>query len=292
MHFGCISFRYAYMNGRYVRKHIEKVLSGMSFNAANKFVKLYLMPRPAWAAVAGVIGAIGFAGVALPAKAQTEIPSDFDVAGSITIVSDYRWRGLSLTGGGMAIQPNIVVDHVSGVYAGVFASNIIDTPVRGDLRTQLYGGYATEIAPGLNIDVGMIYYLHPNGDEAAGGSDYAELASDVSYMLGPIEAQASLNYIWKQSALESDNIYASFALGGGIPSTPISVRAQVGHMDGGLVRFGPDGHFWDWSIGATANLGRVTAGVRYVDTSIPTTGVKAVDRFYDSQLLFTLGVSF
>ena len=33
-------------------------------------------------------------------------------------------------------------------------------------------------------------------------------------------------------------------------------------------------------------------GVRYVDTSIPTTGVKAVDRFYDSQLLFTLGVSF
>jgi uncharacterized protein (TIGR02001 family) len=292
MHFGCISFRYAYMNERYVNNNIEKVLSGMSFIAANKFVELYLVPRSAWAAVAGVIGAIGLAGVALPAKAQTEIPSDFDVSGSITIVSDYRWRGLSLTGGGMAIQPNIVVDHASGVYAGVFASNIIDTPVRGDLRTQLYGGYATEIAPGLNIDLGLIYYLHPNGDKAAGNSDYAELASDVSYMLGPIEAQASLNYIWKQSALESDNIYASFSLGGGIPSTPISVRAQVGHMDGGLVRFGSDGHFWDWSIGATANLGRVTAGVRYVDTSIPTTGVKSVDRFYDSQFLFTLGVSF
>lgn len=226
------------------------------------------------------------------AQAQTEAPSDITVTGNATVVSDYRSRGISLTGGSIAFQPSINVEHVSGLYAGIWASSIDTTPLRGGIRTHIYGGYETEIASGTTLDVGITYFAYPDGDSSVGNSDFAEVTSKISYLLGPVEAQAALHYMWDQSALGSDNIYASFGLGGGVPNTPISLRAHIGHMDGALVRFGPNGHYWDWSVGASANLGPVTAGVKYVDTSIPTTGVKAVDKYYDSQLIFSLGVSF
>src|SRR3546814_13753478 len=67
---------------------------------------------------------------ALPATAQAQaIPSGpLTVSGGVSVVSDYRFRGLSRSDGKVEVQSTISVDHDSGLYAGVWGSGLPDTP--------------------------------------------------------------------------------------------------------------------------------------------------------------------
>ncbi|WP_411338793.1 TorF family putative porin [Sphingopyxis sp. J-6] len=215
------------------------------------------------------------------------------VSGGIEVVSDYRFRGISLTGGDVAVQPTLTVSHDSGLYLGVWGSNLEDTPTYGKTEIDIYGGYATEIAPGTEFDIGLTYYGYPGGEKAAGPADYFEIIGKVSHTLGPVEATGTVGYAWDQQSLGGeDSIYLSAGLSAGIPTTPVTLSAQAGYTDGGLGALAPGSHYWDWSIGASASFGPITAGVKYVDTDIPTTGVKAVDKYFDSGVVFSLGFSF
>ena len=54
--------------------------------------------------------------LALPAAAQEEEPpKPVTVSGSVALVSDYRFRGVSQTDKEMAVQGGITVSHESGV---------------------------------------------------------------------------------------------------------------------------------------------------------------------------------
>ena len=232
-----------------------------------------------------------------PAFAQEEgdgvSAGPITVSGGVELVSDYRFRGVSLSGGDVAVQPTITVSHDSGFYVGAWGSNLEDTPTYGKTELDLYGGYATEIASGTEIDVGLTYYLYPGGEKAAGPADYFEVIGKLSHTLGPVEATGTVGYYWDQASLgNDDSLYLGFGLSAGIPTTPVTISAQAGYTDGALGALAPGGHYWDWSIGASASFGPITAGVKYVDTDIPTTGVKAIDKYYDSGVIFSLGVSF
>lgn len=48
---------------------------------------------------------------------------DWNLSGNVTLASDYRWRGISMTQNEPAIQGGLRVTHKSGAYAGVWASN-------------------------------------------------------------------------------------------------------------------------------------------------------------------------
>ncbi|MDZ3833753.1 MAG: TorF family putative porin [Sphingopyxis sp.] len=240
----------------------------------------------------GFLAAVAAASSA-PAFAQDVPSGPISVTGGVELVSDYRFRGVSLSGGDVAVQPTITVSHDSGFYLGAWGSNLEDTPTYGEIEVDLYGGYATEIAPGTSIDVGLTYYWYPDGKKAAGPADYFEVIGKLSHTLGPVEATGTVGYSWDQSSLgDDDNLYLGLGLSAGIPNTPVTLSASAGYTDGALGALAPGGNYWDWSIGASASFGPVTAGVKYVDTDIPTTGVKAVDKYYDSGVIFSLGVFF
>ena len=65
------------------------------------------------------------------------------VSGSVSVVSDYRFRGVSLSDGDPAVQGALVFDHASGLYLGAFASTV---RLAADRRTGLQSvgqvGYA------------------------------------------------------------------------------------------------------------------------------------------------------
>lgn len=231
-----------------------------------------------------------------PAVAQDEeaaASGPITISGGAELVSDYRFRGVSLSGGDFALQPTVTVSHESGFYVGAWGSNLEDTPAYGKTEIDLYGGYSTEIAPGTEIDVGLTYYWYPGGEKAAGPADYFEVIGKLSHTLGPVEATGTVGYSWDQAALGSDdNLYLGLGLAAGIPNTPVTLSAQAGYTDGALGALAPGGNYWDWSVGASASFGPITAGVKYVDTDIPTTGIKAVDKYFDSGVIFSLGVSF
>jgi len=232
--------------------------------------------------------------IAVPAAAQdaADPPAgSLTVSGGVDLVSDYRFRGISRSGDDVAVQPTITVSHDSGFYLGAWGSNVDGGPFYGDVEAQLYGGYETEIASGTRLDLGLTYYWYPDGDKAFGPSDYGEAAARLSYMLGPVEATGTLAYAWDQAALGSDDsLYLGLGLSSGIPNTPVTLTAGVGYSDGSLAP--GDGDYLDWSIGARATFDRFTLGLKYVDTDITKTGVKAVDRLYDPTLVASVGFAF
>jgi len=239
------------------------------------------------AGVAGVFAAC--LASATPALAQEEVPSEITVTGSVGLVSDYRFRGVSQTDKEMAVQGGITATHASGVYVGTWASNLAGWGTFGgsNMELDLVGGFATEISSGVTLDVGLTWYMYPGG---ASETDFAEPYVKLSTTVGPAKALLGVAYAPKQEALgkwcsdadctifdpgdKEDNLYIWTDVSAGIPDTPVTLKGHLGYSDGnsGLGPNGtsvaPTGKYLDWMLGADLALGPVTLGVAYIDTDI------------------------
>ena len=187
--------------------------------------------------IRGVAAATLLASTALaatPALAdETDPPSEFTISGNAAIVSDYRFRGLSLSGGDVAIQGSIGVSHSSGFYVGTWASSMEDSAVYGHTEVDIYAGWTGEIASGLTADVGLLYYAYPNGK--VGDANVFEPYASLTAAIGPATAKFGVAYAWDQDSLGGDdNLYLFTDLGAGIPDTPISLAAHLGYTDGAI----------------------------------------------------------
>jgi len=220
---------------------------------------------------------------AAPAMAA-DVGGGFSVTGGATIVSDYRFRGISLSDEDPALQGTVNLNHSSGFYAGVWGSSLDDTPVYGEIELDLYAGWRGEIASGTTFDVGLLYYYYPGGDSAIGPSDYFEPYTSVTHNFGPVTGKVGAAYAWDQSATGGgDNIYVYTDWTMPIPDAPVSLRAHLGYSDGTL---SPTGDYLEWALGADFTHGPLTLGVSYVDTDLG--GGENVD----AGVVVSLGVTF
>lgn len=238
----------------------------------------------------GVAMSLAFAGAA---QAQEEVPGDLTVTGSATLVTDYRFRGVSQTDKEMAAQGGLTVTHATGFYVGTWASNLAGWGTFGgsNMELDLYGGYAREVASGITVDVGLTWYMYPGG---ASKTDFAEPFVKVSGALGPGKILVGAAYAPRQQALgrwyesgasyaagipddpgsRSDNLYVWTDASAGVPGIPVTLKAHLGYSSGnsGLGPNGtsvtPTGEYLDWSLGADLAVGPVTLGLAYVDTDI------------------------
>jgi len=130
------------------------------------------------------VSAAMFAMVAVPAAAQdTAPPPPVTVSGSVALVTDYRFRGVSQSDKEMAIQGGITVAHESGFYAGVWGSNLAGWGTFGgsNMELDLIGGYKRSFG-GATVDVGLTWYMYPGGADL---TDFAEPYVKVSGTVGP-----------------------------------------------------------------------------------------------------------
>lgn len=226
-----------------------------------------------------------------PAMAQdvTDPPPPVTVSGSIGVVSDYRFRGVSQTDKEVAVQGGITLSHESGFYVGTWGSNLAGWGTFGgaNLELDLFAGYKTPIGGGGTLDVGVTYYSYPGG---ADETDFFEPYAKLGGTIGPASLTASVFYAPKQNALglytrsltpfvpgpgtKEDNLYLAGDAAVGVPTTPVTVKAHIGYSDGnpGLGPNGtsvaPTGKYWDWSLGADYVWRNLTLNVSYVDTDI------------------------
>lgn len=156
------------------------------------------------------------AGVLAPAPAfaqdsEEAAASSVTVTGSVGLVTDYRFRGVSLSGGDPAVQGGVTLTHDSGFYVGTWASSIDDggTDIYGDMELDLFGGWSGSVAEGIGLDVGLLYYAYPTN--AAGvDAEYFEPYATVSGTLGPVQAKVGVAYAWEQDSLGgNDNLTSS-----------------------------------------------------------------------------------
>ncbi|EIZ77842.1 hypothetical protein WSK_3512 [Novosphingobium sp. Rr 2-17] len=240
--------------------------------------------------LAGAAGiAAAFLAVATPAMAQEETPKELTVTGTVGLVTDYRFRGVSQSDKELAVQGGLTVTHSSGFYVGTWGSNLAGWGTFGGSNTELdlIGGYSREIASGVTLDVGLTWYMYPGGYSK---TDFAEPYVKVSSTVGPAKVLIGVAYAPAQQALgkwcsdaactvydpgdKEDNLYVWGDVSSGVPNTPVSLKAHLGYSSGnsGLGPNGtsvaPTGSYLDWMLGADLALGPVTLGVSYVDTDI------------------------
>lgn len=231
--------------------------------------------------------ALGALVVSTPAFAQQEASGPISVSGSVTLASEYRFRGVSQSDEEMAIQGGVTVSHESGAYAGTWASNLSGWGTFGgsNMELDIYAGYAMPVG-GATIDVGVTWYMYPGGfDNTDFFEPYVKLSTDI----GPVGLLAGVAYAPKQQALgnatlgvhpdasvgkKGDNLYIWGDTSAALPGTPVTLKAHLGYSDGnpGLgpngTSLAPTGKYLDWLLGADVALGPVTLGIAYVDTDI------------------------
>jgi len=234
----------------------------------------------------------GSAFAATPAFAQDD-ESEITVSGNVALVSDYRFRGVSLSAGDPAIQGGIDIGHSSGFYIGTWGSSIEGGASYGEMELDIYAGWSGTLTPGLDLDVGLLYYAYPAKTNGFGPVDYFEPYMSLSTTLGPVGATVGVAYAWDQDSLgDDDNLYVYTDLEASIPDTPLSLSAHLGYTDGvlapDLLAGGTDDSGIDWSVGASVTfLGGLSLGVAYMDTE----GASVSD-FTDDAVVGTLSYSF
>ncbi len=185
----------------------------------------------------------------------------FDLSATLTAVSDYRFRGISLSNRDPALQASIDVSHSSGVYAGVWGSTLAEYG-GATVEVDATLGWRHDVGP-VTLDVGGTAYLYPGGTSV----NVVEGFGYVSKTIGPAQLRAGAAYAPKQSNLGgNDNLYLTADARVGIPSTPVTLTGSVGHERGAFA--GATGRKWDWSLGAKYALSPVSFGVSYADTNI------------------------
>ena len=234
---------------------------------------------------------------ATPAFAQDEEAaetSSLTVTGSVGVVTDYRFRGVSLSGGDPAIQGGATITHDSGFYVGTWGSSIDDggSDFYGDMELDLFAGWSGNIAEGIGLDVGVLYYAYPTNASGV-DAEYIEPYATLSGTLGPVQAKLGVAYAPEQDSLGGeDNLYVFTKFAAGIPNTPITLNAGLGYTDGVLappfLAGDADDTGFDWTVGASVTvLGNVTVGVAY-------TGVDgtSIDGLTDDAVVGSLTFSF
>lgn len=193
------------------------------------------------------------------AQAQDEETGAWEVDADLGVLSDYRFRGVSLSGKDPEVTAELSVSHESGFYAGSWLSNVDLGDGADDLEVDLYAGYALDLG-GATLDVGAIYYLYPGN----GSFDYVELTGSIGTTVGPADVSLGVAYAPSQGALgDTDNTYVYIAGEMPLGDSPLSLHGSFGIEDGA---FGDNKK--DWLIGISADLGSgFTASAEYVDTA-------------------------
>lgn len=220
--------------------------------------------------------------------------SGLSFSANVALTSEYRFRGVDLSGGEIAIQGGFDISHSSGFYVGTWASSLDEQTVGyGSTELDLYGGWSGNVSDAVSVDVGFIAYTYP--DAGPGDFDYYEFYGSLGFTFGPVSTTTGVAYAPGQDGLDfgggtDDNLYLYTDLSLGIPDTPITLNGHLGYTDGSLT-FTNDGKAFDWSISADVALGgNFSANIAYIEAEgDPAPG--AYD-FTDGAIVATISASF
>jgi uncharacterized protein (TIGR02001 family) len=139
-----------------------------------------------------IVAACGLLLVATAARAQA--------SASVTVVSDDRYRGVSLSGGEPAAQLGAGFDAEWGGYVGAFASTA-QLYGRDMVRWLAYAGRAGRFGNGVNWDVGAQY----TGFSGASSDGYPEVYAG----LAGERIGVRVAYAWRYFGRTDDVLYTS-----------------------------------------------------------------------------------
>lgn len=210
------------------------------------------------ASMSVAISSIALSAPAFAQEAAEETAGPVTLTGGVAVVSDYRFRGVSLSDKDFAVQPYLTVSHESGLYVGTWGSNLADN-AGDDVEVDLYVGFAG--GEDVTYDISATYYTYPG----VSSFNYVEFTGKLGSTVGPATVGVQLSYVPSQDNTgNNDNIYFGTNAAIALPNSPISIVGSMGIEDGA---FTAGSEKVDWSLGLTAAVSVFTLGVSYVDAN-------------------------
>jgi len=201
-----------------------------------------------------------------------------ELSGTVTAVSDYDFRGISLSAKDPALQGSIDWSSEGGFYFGAWASNIDYEPYAdGNIEVDLYGGFAGETEGGLGWDVGLVWYFYPDSSEKRSQCreeglyceipDYPEIYVGLSYNWFEVKQWYSNDL----AGSDEDGFYTEVNASFELPAN-FGLNLHGGYNYGGAFDSPDsdykDSDYFDYSIGVAYTLGHFDLELKWVDNSL------------------------
>ena len=209
-----------------------------------------------WArrAFAGVARMLLFSG-----SAHADPATPPPISGQVWIVSDYRYRGLSLSNGHPALQASVMADGPNGLYGSLWASTIAS-----------YGGSHVEIDAivgdrqtlgSATVDVSVVRYSYLDADHLS----YWELPLTVSERRDAWTLSQGVAYAPAQrGTFGRGNMYGFAAVDWRPPTGKLGISGSLGYEDGAFAD-----RKLDWNASARLMLHAFTLSASYVGFRAP-----------------------
>jgi uncharacterized protein (TIGR02001 family) len=213
--------------------------------------------------------------------ADAEPPSDSAEApaphwthpASLTLASDYRFRGLTQTNSKPALQAGIEFDHAGGFYAGAWGSNISwlsdltalgAGQVSSSLELDAYVGYRLKFADDWGLDVGAYTYWYP-GDYPPGFTrpDTTELYVALGWGIASLKYSHALTNLFGLADSAGSGYLDLSANWEFAPAWVLNAHAGRQRVDGAS-----EASYSDFKLGVTKNFaGNGSIALAWLDTN-------------------------
>lgn len=190
--------------------------------------------------------------------ASAEQYGAFDISMNASLTTDYIWRGISQTQGNGAIQGGLDIVHDSGLYAGIWGSNV-DFNSDAAVEFDYYAGFGGAITDDIAYDLGYNHYSYP--DES--GLNFGEYYASVSGWGLTLGANYSDNFAGDDSTL-----YTYVGYERELP-LELTLALQYGNYDFKDATFlSGDDSYNDWSVGLSKAFAGLEFALTYTDTDL------------------------
>ncbi|WGG51174.1 TorF family putative porin [Rugamonas sp. DEMB1] len=194
-----------------------------------------------------------------------DIKPDNEVSFNASVVSDYRFRGISQTRVKPAVQGGVdYVNNPTGLYVGAWASNIKwtkDAGGSGQIEVDLYAGKRGQISSEVSYDVGVLSYVYPSNGLAT-NANTTEVYGQVGYGPAYLKYSHSLTNLFGYADSKNSgyvDLGANIDAGKGF-----TINLHAGHQK---VKGSDVANYTDWKVGATKDFGVVSGALAVVGTN-------------------------
>ena len=200
-----------------------------------------------------------------------------ELSGNVSLATDYVWRGYSQTNEGPAVSGGFDYSDDSGLYAGVWGSNI---EFAGTLESDWYFGYSGKVNDDFTYDVGYIYYYYPHQEDLDGPGAADASFSEINGNIGYKGFSAGFAYSNDFTYESGSGLYLQAGYDLSLPND-FGIGFHVGKTKVDDINL----DYVDYSIGLSKSAAGLDFSLTYYDTSDCSSAI------CDSRVVFGVGKS-